>query len=525
MTGRILVFVEIVVLSLVVVTTRCANYADVFVGGEVYFTDADCYSRMTRARMCFEHPGLVVRHHQFENFPAGTNPHVTAPLDYMIVGVAELLRPFSARALELAGAFISPAIGLGGAWFLWGWLRKMRFRFRGAALGIFAASPIVVHATELGRPDHQALALVLVVVGLCAEWTLQVRWSRAWSVASAFAWGLALWVSLYEPLIIFVMMMISRVILNRRDFFSARQRPWWFAFVSLIVIACIVERRPPAWPLAADPALLASWLSTIGELRPLALTSRSWLEWCGYLLLLMPIFAVIAFRRRQGPPLFVVMIAALTFCLTIWQARWGYFFVAIFGLLLPELLSSVEIRRLAIWAVVCVSFLPLLQAWDSALWPNESATVLRVEHRLEMIDLRRAAAAIVRATDSSFIAPWWLSPAVAYWSGSAGVAGSSHQSLEGIADTARFFLASDPATARAIISKRHVAWALSYDADRVGSNSAALLGIGETGAPDALGRVLARTPSRAPPFLISVYGNGSCKVFRVEISSENAGFP
>ena len=105
---------EIVILSALILAARCANYQDVFVAGNVYFTDADCYARMTRARMCAEHPGLIVRHHDFENFPQGITPHTTAPLDYLIVALSILLRPFTAHALDLAGALISPLLALFG---------------------------------------------------------------------------------------------------------------------------------------------------------------------------------------------------------------------------------------------------------------------------------------------------------------------------------------------------------------------------------------------------------------------------
>jgi hypothetical protein len=80
--------IEIVILSVLILATRCANYQDVFVAGNIYFTDADCYARMTRVRMCSEHPGLIVRHHDFENFPAGTTPHTTAPFDYLILALS-----------------------------------------------------------------------------------------------------------------------------------------------------------------------------------------------------------------------------------------------------------------------------------------------------------------------------------------------------------------------------------------------------------------------------------------------------
>jgi hypothetical protein len=63
-----LIAIKIAIFSMLVLATRCANYQDVFVAGSVYFTDADCYARMTRVRMCSKSPGSVIRHHNFENF-------------------------------------------------------------------------------------------------------------------------------------------------------------------------------------------------------------------------------------------------------------------------------------------------------------------------------------------------------------------------------------------------------------------------------------------------------------------------
>ncbi len=71
--------------SALILVTRCANHEDVFVGGRIYFVDADCYARMTRARLVAQHPGTIVRQQEFENYPSGVRPHTTAPLDYLIV--------------------------------------------------------------------------------------------------------------------------------------------------------------------------------------------------------------------------------------------------------------------------------------------------------------------------------------------------------------------------------------------------------------------------------------------------------
>ena len=116
MRGHILFLFEILILTALILATRCANYQDVFVDRNIYFTDADCYARMTRVRMCFDHPGLIIRHHDFENFPQGTTPHTTAPLDYLIVSLSILLRPFTTQPVDLAGAVVSPLLALIGGW-------------------------------------------------------------------------------------------------------------------------------------------------------------------------------------------------------------------------------------------------------------------------------------------------------------------------------------------------------------------------------------------------------------------------
>ena len=229
--------IEIVILSALVLGTRCANYQDVFVGRNTYFTDADCYARMTRVRMCAEHPGLIVRHHQFEDFPRGTTPHTTAPLDYLIVSLSIFLKPFTDHTLDLAGALISPLLALVGAWFLWWWARRMRFRYRWALLTLFAISPILVHGTELGRPDHQSLLILLVTIAVCAEWSLQTEMSSTWSVVSGVAWALAIWVSAYEPLLLLMFVLVILFGQDRHRLVSKSRRLGWICFAVIIALA------------------------------------------------------------------------------------------------------------------------------------------------------------------------------------------------------------------------------------------------------------------------------------------------
>ena len=459
---------------------RCANRENVFVAGHVYFTDADCYARMTRVRICAEHPGTVVRHHDFENFPSGTVPHTTAPLDYLILLLALALKPFTAQPIDVAGAFVGPLLAVGCSWFLWWWLRRMKMRYGWVALLLFSLSPILVHGTELGRPDHQALTIVAITIALCAEWTLQVAPTRFWSLTSGIAWGIALWVSLYEPLVLLGLVLLVYAVSDRRQLTSQIRRSEWIALVIILAIAFAVEQRIPAFPFFGTNSALTNWARTIGELMPVRITDPVWLQWCGWMLVAMPLLVAFAWWRKKSDglssrvlPMLTILLAA-SYVLTLWQARWGYFFALLFALTLPLLLEPLK-SRLVVWAVVIVSFFPILQYWDAQIWPNESELARRTEARREAIELRALAERIRSSAKEAFLAPWWLSPAIAYWSGQPGIAGSSHESLPGIIDSARFCLTSDENAARELLREKNVSWVFVYDSDRSLRNSAAIL--------------------------------------------------
>ncbi|HEX4706602.1 MAG TPA: hypothetical protein VH229_02610 [Candidatus Udaeobacter sp.] len=528
-----LIVFEIAILTALIAATRCANYQDVFVAGNIYFVDADCYARMTRVQLVSAKPGLIVRHHAFENSPQGTTPHTTAPLDYLILGLSLLLKPFTAQSIDFAGAFISPILGLLGGWFLWWWSRRMEFRYGWMMLMLYAISPILVHGTELGRPDHQSLLLLLITIGICAEWHLQKLQAirtpgetmpesripsrgRAWSLASATAWALAIWVSAYEPLVLFLILTATTFLANRKVLFAGDRRLGWILFAVIMAIAFLIERRVPSLPIFHSNASFENWASTIGELARVSLAHPVWLGWCGYMLLVTPILLWLRVRQQDGArgvrglPVYVLLIA--TYFLTMWQARWGYFFVLIFALSLPDLLEPIK-SRAAVWIAFALSVFPILRDWDQTLWPNEAELASRLERRSDSIQIRDLAMNLRSSDTRPFLAPWWLSPSIAYWSGQPGVAGSSHESLHGIEDSARFFLCDDLQKAREILTKHEVAWVVAYDSDRVAANSSAILGLAVPPRPFCW--VLDRTPSNAPPFVVLSAQNGVGRLYRV----------
>ena len=518
--------IEIAILSALILATRCANYQDVFVAGNIYFADADCYARMTRVQMCAKNPGLMVRHHDFENFPQRTTPHTTAPFDYLILGLSLLLKPFTTQPLDLAGAFTSPLLALIGGWFLWWWSRRMKFRYRWVMLILYAISPILVHGTELGRPDHQSLLILLVAIAICAEWRLQTAAGTAasievnrWAVVSGVAWGFAIWVSAYEPLVIFFMVTATAFLINRAAFFGRDRRMGWILFAAIIVMALLIERRLPSFAIFHSSLIFKNWARTIGELAHISPVNPVWFRWCGYLLLVTPflIWMIVRrnFKKSERPmPWFVLVLLVATYGLTIWQARWGYFFVLIFAIALPVLLEPIK-SPVAVWIAFVLSMFPILRDWDQKFWPNEEQFAGRVEKRVESVQIRDLALSLRSSEVHPFLAPWWFSPSIAYWSGQPGVGGSSHESLDGIEDSARFFISEDLQKAREILQKHRVTWVFAYDWQRVAQNSAAILN--ERVPPNSLCRVLDRTPGQAPRFVNFSAQNPTCKLYRVAV--------
>jgi hypothetical protein len=518
-----LVIIEITALSVLILATRYANHQDVFIAGNVYFTDADCYARMTRVRMCAKTPGLIVRHHDFENFSQGTTPHTTTPLDYLILALSILLEPFTAHAIDLAGALISPALALIGGWFLWWWSRRMKFRYRWVLLILYAISPILVHGTELGRPDHQSLSMLLVTIAICAEWSFREETAgtsastggNRWSIVSGIAWGLAIWNSAYESLVLFLLVIVVSALEDRKALLAKSRRPGWLCFVLIIAIALSIERRIPSLSILHGDPIFKNWARTIGELAHVSPANPIWLRWTGYLLLVAPFLIWMRMRKsEQKSPVLVLALVVATYGLTIWQARWGYFFVLIFALALPALLEPIKLRT-TVWIAFVLSIFLILRDWDARLWPNEAEIARRAGRRNESAQLRELALNLQSSETRPFLAPWWLSPSIAYWSGQPGVAGSSHESLNGIAESARFFLSEDWRKAREILRNHRAAWVFAYDSQRVAQNSGAILDLALPSHP--ICRVLERTPAQAPGFLIFSAQNGACTLYRIAV--------
>ena len=526
-------------LALLVCTAliRVWNRSEVFVAGKTFFVDADCYSRMTRVRQVMEHPFQPIHRHSFENWPEGVAPHTTAPFDYLTVALAWSIHAIKGCepqvALDLAGAFISPLLGMALVAFLWFWSGRLGQRHRAAMLILFATSPILVHGTVLGRPDHQSLLLVCMAVALGAEVAVLGRGIGGWAGVASVAWGLGLWVSFYEPAILLAAVLIFSLSNFRKR--GGWRGEWGQIFryrfagiaVMLLIAALVDDWR---WPLPNAEVIryFPNWSKTIGELVRVPAFSPVFLRWTLLFLPLSPVLLLWHGRRgersndRDGA-LFWLWLLGLTFVLTCWQVRWGYFLSLVFTMSLPSQLSTFRTRWIAP-ILFAVGLWPVAQEWNSRLFPSDAELGQRTEQRLDNLALDDVAAQLRGPHRLPILAPWWQSPALAYWSGQPCVAGSSHESLPGIVDACRFYTSEDPREAEAVLARRKVACVIAYEPTRVIETARTVLGIKPIseksgalplGDPSerAMGVLLFRRPHSPPPFLQLAYGNLAFRVF------------
>jgi hypothetical protein len=310
---------------------------------------------------------------------------------------------------------------------------------------------------------------------------------------------MALWVSLYEPVVLLAIVLAFRP----RSLFIRERRIGWIVFAAILAIAFMVERRIPQWPNRELAGALRNWSGTIGELSHVSLGNPIWFSWCGWLLLLTPL--LFWPKRDRTMPWFLKALLIATFGLTVWQARWAYFFAMIFALALPELLLVLR-KRIFAAAIFIIALFPIAQSWNRMFIDEELAR--RAENDVEMVEIR----AIASRCGGPFLAPWWFSPALSYWSRQPGVGGSSHQSIEGVVESAKFFATPNAEEVAQILKRHSVRSVIAYDADRVALNSARILG--HPISPNAFCYVLDRRSSEVLPFLRLIAQTGRFKLFR-----------
>ena len=515
------------------VATRCANYHYVFAPGpngerQIFYTDGDCYSRMTRVREVLEGWG-VIHYHLWENYPVGIYSHTTAPMDYLIAALALLLKPFMKDYVDMAGAIVSPLLGVMTTAFLALWARELNQQYRRLMLLLVVLSPILVHGTELGRPAHHSLQIFLLAVGIGAELIMARAPCISWGIVSGIAWALALWVSLYEPLVMLIVVFLTKLIFYRNKLFVWERVPGVLIMLAILGIAALLEGKTLAqsfYIIGHDPVYktyLGNWLGTIEEMKSLnargghVFFTDYLSHWVGWGLLVAPLLLIARLRDTKRSTLLLTLMVA-TFYFAVKEERWGYFFALVYAMSIPWQLSLFK-RKWLVWILFLVSLWPIAREWDIML--NDP---LYAEWRYAELNdqrrLRQAADFIKEKAPGAILAPWWWSPQLVYWSGQPALAGSSHESLPGTVDTSRFFVTTDPAVAKQVCDSRYVETVVTGEPENIVIESAHILGqpLPEK-EEDTMADVLWLKPHSAPLFLHLVFDNNVIKVFEVNHGS------
>jgi hypothetical protein len=471
----------------------------------VVLADGDSHSRLQRAAVVAESPGTIIRHHTFENHPFGTIPHTTAPMDYLIAALGVFVRP-----LDTAAAWVSPLLGLLTILFLWFWARQLDLRPRWPMLLLAAISPAIIHAFALGRPDHQSLLLALTTIALASNLAMTRTAHAAWAWTSAVAWGLALWVSWFEPLVLLMTQEVVRSIVWRKNGWP---KIWRHAALLIPVIALTMwalEGFRLSWPDAEVRELFPRWAASIGELHSPGIGLI--FGWTGWLLAVAPLLLVWDWRKnRDRTAVQALLLLAVIGALAAWQARWSPWLAMIFCLSLPWALRPLA-RSWLVWVVFIISLWPVGRAWETRTQPAPAEQARRREQLAEALMIEDVARFLAAQPPGGVLAPWWISPALARQSGHPCVAGSSHQSLPGIADTARFYLATNDTAAQEILCRRAVRYVVTDASERIIPTSAQILGITPPLDP-MIGR-LARGRN-VPAYLQPVFANAFQRVYKV----------
>lgn len=455
-------------LALLCLNARLEKISQVFFENTVLFLDSDCYTRMFRVKQLWDKAWPPIRYHSFENYPLGIASHATAPFDYLILGLAKILDWLQCvPALDLAGALISPLLGLILFFYLVFWLRPFfSFRARIAALTAYSVLPALSWMQNIGRPDHQSLIAFCLTIAFTLEINLH-RTPKAYSIQSCagLAWGFALWTSLYEPGLLFIAFVLIQCFRLKFSFFT--KRPMWWATLGLIlVLAYFIEGKIWAGGKPQNSAFFLRWISQIGELQPLdpfrfTLWFGGWAWALPFLFFWVRHFSL----EKIWFTLFIPLTLLLT-VLTLWQMRWSGLLAIFISLSIVPLLFQLTGRYWQMGVALLLS-IPLI----AYIFHSNS----KVGASYESYDLKQVAYKI--KTRDGVLAAWWQSPALLYFSGAPIVASSSHESLSGIEASCRFFTSVNWRESEAILKERRVKWIVVGDPRPLLEQSYKLLGL------------------------------------------------
>lgn len=450
-----------------------------------FLVEADCYSQLARDQRILQGGAWIQKHFAVENWPEGLIPSTTAPFDYCILALYLPLKLLTPYPLDWAGALVSPLLWTALVFF-WA-LTRLRGFNRWGQLLLIAGSAIFsefIWGSACGRPRHQSLIMVLMAIGLTAEferWQAKGASERRWNIVAGLTWGFACWTSLFEPVLV-VACLIAFNFASRR-----RENPvFLITFGWVMLAALLLEGVHVFIPPAEYREDLTRWLATIAEVRPLDFHSL-WVRLAG-IVLLMPLVAwrllkepdddyfsnlrmilvllvlgpipVVAWRvwhgvdRERLPLFFLLCLTWLLTLLAFLQSRWIYY-AALAELMVLARYCMVSPTRGSRVILLIIFLIGALYGTSLQLKGG------RLVHNQPSVELARVATSIDQP--GGILAPWWLSPGMLYFSGQPIVAGSSHCGISGIVASAQFYSTASWKMAEQILQERKVRWVMAYD--------------------------------------------------------------
>jgi hypothetical protein len=419
--------------------------------------EADCYSQLARVQRILGGQGLIQNHFTVENWPEGLVPSTTAPFDYVIVLLYAPLSLFTRHPLDWAGALASPALWVGLVLF-WMLFRSREFNLAGRALLIAgsAALPAFIWATACGRPRHQSLILVLLAMGLTAEyerWQIELTPKRWWNIFAGLVWGLACWTSLFEPSVVAMALVLFNLTVRRRE-----NPLFLISLGTIMLVALLLEGVHIFNVRSLTPeyyGYLLNWLGTIAEVRPADFALM--MAEMTLVFLVLPFLAWRLWPRANGNKTDALVIL-LTFLLTVFamlQSRWFYYASLGELFLVVRYYQTAPLR----WTRLTVLLIFLIGLIDADL--TQISSHAGAPANQPSLQLAEIAGSIEGG--GGILAPWWLSPGLLYFSGDPIVSGSSHCGISGIVASAKFYTAPSWTEAEKILRERRVRWVVVWD--------------------------------------------------------------
>ena len=267
-----------------------------------------------------------------------------------------------------------------------------------------------------------------------------LAWCRG-DICLGLAWGLALWVSLWEPLILWLGVTGFGLAVGRRRWWNHGRKVSFVAMGSILLVALALEGvriTPPGW-FEGEREAFARWAEYIGELQPVGAFSRVLGAWGSGFAFALPVLLGLAVWRRGGEravPLLAMGLLAGTWVLTATQARWGYFFALTIVLSIviawPATRALRWISGIAFAAGLWWTAAEIENLWfPRGPWAESREARITANRDARAVARRITAEAVRTGHDGAIAAPWWDAASLVYRTGRPALTGSSHQAIDG----------------------------------------------------------------------------------------------